>query len=127
MTGNPQRVKVGVAALMDRIETKIKEREAELLAQSMAYATQRQKWFDAADAALNDALTKVQEGQEPEEIRYGKRGYNIHIDIDEEFPEDPDADNDSTLRTMRRHHTLLAMAVDSTIAIDPTGEYGKYL
>lgn len=124
---NPQRVKVSVAALMERITAKIKEREVELERQTAEYAEQRRNWFDAAAAALEDVLGLVHAEKEPEDLRYGKRGHNIYIDIEVEYPEEVDPSGDRELQKMKRHRNLLELAVDPTIMIDPEGEYARYL
>lgn len=124
---NPQRVKVSVTALMTNINHKIAAREAALLQQLEEHSRKRQAWFNAAEAALQDTLKLIHDGVEPEDLRYGKRGSNIHIDIDVEYPEEIDIENDRELQKMKRHWNLLELAVDPTIPIDPEGEYARYL
>jgi hypothetical protein len=127
VTASPQKIKVGVAALMERINARIKEREDELQRQSTVYDEERSAWFKAAEAAIEATAALLQQGMEPEDLRYGKRGHNIYIDIEVEYPEAVDLLGDRELQKMKRHRTLLELAVDPTVMIDPEGEYARYL
>lgn len=108
------------------MQEKIAKREADIELAAAEYDAKRAAFIERAILMMTLQIEQLRIGKEPD-TGWTQRGDHIYVDVGLEYPTHPKIEEDESIRKMRRHASLLEMAVDDTVLVDPDGEYKAYL